>query len=129
DLAGFESEMDESAFAEALGFDTFEDLMAASESVVREGDIDWYVTALAAGRWAAWDDAELSRDRAASFETREEAEWFRVRAYAEQYGEEDYSSSRLGGDSYEPRNPRACERGAFLVRAPDVVLDYQGRRS
>jgi len=85
---GFQSEMDESAFAEALGFDTFADLMAASESVVREGDIDWFITALPDGRWAAWDDAELSLDRVAYFDTREEAEAFHRDAYAEKYGEE-----------------------------------------
>jgi len=63
-------------FAKALGFNTFEDLMAASESIVREGDIDWFITALPDGRWAAWDDAELSLDRVEYFDTREEAAEF-----------------------------------------------------
>src|SRR5690606_7841305 len=63
-------------FAEALGFDTFEDLMAASESIVQEGDIDWFITALPDGRWAAWDDVELSLDRVEYFDTREEAAEF-----------------------------------------------------
>lgn len=63
-------------FAEALGFGTFEDLMEASEAVIREGDIDWYVTKLPDGRWAAWDDAELSLDRVEYFDTREEAAEF-----------------------------------------------------
>jgi len=80
--------MDELEFAEALGFDTFEDLMAASESIVREGDIDWFITALPDGRWAAWDDAELAPDRVAYFDTREEAEAFHRDAYAEKYGED-----------------------------------------
>jgi len=88
DVAGFESEMDESAFAEALGFDSYDSLMQASESVVREGDIDWFITQLPDGRWAAWDDAELSLDRVAYFDTREEAESFHLDAYAEKYGEE-----------------------------------------
>lgn len=60
-------------FPLALGFDDYDALMAASESVVREGDIDWYVTELPDGRWAAWDDAELALDRVAYFETREAA--------------------------------------------------------
>jgi len=55
--------------------------MQASESVVREGDIDWYVTALPDGRWAAWDDAELSLDRVEFFDTREEAAEFHRDAY------------------------------------------------
>src|SRR5690606_35337118 len=33
-------------FAEALGFETYEQLIAASEVVASEGDVDWYVTAL-----------------------------------------------------------------------------------
>ena len=61
-------------FAEALGFDSYEDLLEASEVVVREGDIYWYVTPLPGGRWAAWDDAErLSLDRVEFFLTREAA--------------------------------------------------------
>jgi len=63
-------------FAEALGFDSYEKLMQASESIVSEGDIDWYITRLPDGRWAAWDDAELSLDRVEYFDTREEAAEF-----------------------------------------------------
>jgi len=81
-------EMTEEEFAEALGFDSYESLMQASESVVREGDIDWFITALPDGRWAAWDDVELSLDRVEYFDTREEAEAFHLDAYAEKYGEE-----------------------------------------
>lgn len=80
--------MDELEFAEALGFDTFEDLIAASEFVVREGDIDWIITELPDGRWAAWDDVEFALDRVEYFATREEAEAFHLVAYAEKYGEE-----------------------------------------
>jgi len=65
--------MDELKFAEALGFDSYESLMQASKSVVREGDIDWFITQLPDGRWAAWDDTELSLDRMAFFPTREAA--------------------------------------------------------
>lgn len=65
--------MNEQEFAEALGFESYEALMEASESVVREGDIDWFITLLPDGRWAVWDDAELSLDRVEYFDTREEA--------------------------------------------------------
>jgi len=74
-------EMTEEEFAEALGFDSYESLMQASESVVSEGYIDWYVTALPDGRWAAWDDAELSMDRVEFFDTREEAVEFHLDAF------------------------------------------------
>jgi len=60
-------------FAEALGFETYEQLIAASEVVVTEGDVDWYVTPLADGRWAAWDDAEFAMDRVAYFDARDAA--------------------------------------------------------
>ena len=60
-------------FAEALGFESYEALIQGSESVVTEGDVDWYVTQLPDGRWAAWDDAELAGDRVAYFATREAA--------------------------------------------------------
>lgn len=73
--------MDELEFAEVLGFDTIEDLMAASERIVREGDIGCFITALPDGRWAAWDDAELSLDRVEFFDTREEAIEFHRDAY------------------------------------------------
>jgi len=60
-------------FAEALGFETYEQLIAASEVVASEGDVDWYVTPLADERWAAWDDAEFAMDRVAYFDTRDAA--------------------------------------------------------
>ena len=75
-------------FAEALGFETYEQLIAASEVVASEGDVDWYVTPLADRRWAAWDDVELATNRVAYFDTREEATAFHVDAYADKYGEE-----------------------------------------
>ena len=73
--------MDELEFAEALGFESYEKLIQASESVVTEGDVDWYVTQLPDGRWAAWDDAELATDRVAYFDTREEAIRYHRDAY------------------------------------------------
>jgi len=60
-------------FAAAMGFADYEALIAASESVVQQGDVDWYVTQLPDGRWAAWDESELSLDRVAYFATREAA--------------------------------------------------------
>ncbi len=88
DELDFVEEMTEQEFAEFLGFDSYESLMEASESIVREGDIDWFITALPDGRWAAWDDAELELDRVEFFTTREEAEAFHLDAYADKYGEE-----------------------------------------
>jgi len=67
-------------FAQALGFSDFEALMEASESIRREGDIDWYVTALPNGRWAAWDDSELSLDRVEFFLSREAAVQYHLEA-------------------------------------------------
>jgi len=75
-------------FAEQLGFASYEQLVQESEVVVTEGDVDWYVTPLADGRWAAWDDAELALDRVEYFDTREEAEAFHLDAYADKYGED-----------------------------------------
>ena len=68
-------------FAEQLGFASYEQLVQASEVVVTEGDVDWYVTPLADGRWAAWDDAEIALDRVAYFGTREEAIRYHRDAY------------------------------------------------
>lgn len=68
-------------FARALGFDSYEALGRASETVVTEGDIDWNVTQLPDGRWAAWDDVELATDRVAYFDTREEAVEYHRTAY------------------------------------------------
>jgi len=65
--------VDEEAFAKVLGFDSWSDLMNASEHIVSEGDIDWWVTQLPDGRWAAWDDKELAAERVERFDTREEA--------------------------------------------------------
>ena len=63
----------EEAFAKVLGFDSWSDLMNASEHIVSEGDIDWWISRLPDGRWAAWDDAELAADRVHYADTREEA--------------------------------------------------------
>jgi len=68
-------------FAEQLGFASYEQLVQASEVVVTEGDVDWYVTPLADGRWAAWDDAEIALDRVAYFGTQDEAVEYHRTAY------------------------------------------------
>mgnify|MGYP001206596670 CR=1 FL=1 len=58
----------------SMGFVSEEILLEQdSEIVVAEGDIHWYITRLPDGRYAAWDDAELSLDRVEYFDTREEA--------------------------------------------------------
>lgn len=61
-------------FAKELGFASEAVLLEdASEVVVEEGDIHWYITRLPDGRWAAWDDAEISLNRVKYFDTRQEA--------------------------------------------------------
>lgn len=57
-------------FAQTLGFANFEALLRASELVIGERDIDWFVAELPDGRWVAWDDA-LDLDRVAYFSARE----------------------------------------------------------
>ena len=64
----------ENTFARTLGFADYSTLCEASEIVYEEpGDITWYVTELPDGRWAAWDDAEISPHRVAYFDSRTEA--------------------------------------------------------
>lgn len=74
-LEGDEMNMEE--FAQHLGFVSERVLLEdASEIAVVEGDISWYITRMPDGRWAAWDDSELSEDRVSYFDTREEAVTF-----------------------------------------------------
>jgi len=70
-------------FAQLLGFSDYEALMSASEVVINEGEIGWYITKLPNGRWAAWDEWELSMDRVMRFDTRGEAVAFHLGAFAE----------------------------------------------
>jgi hypothetical protein len=66
--------MNEKEFAKGLGFTDYNDLCEKSEIVYEEpGDVTWFVTELPDGRWAAWDDAEISLHRVAYFATRDEA--------------------------------------------------------
>jgi 4-hydroxyphenylpyruvate dioxygenase-like putative hemolysin len=60
-------------FAKELGFTDYSDLCENSVVIFEEGDVTWYVTELPNGRWAAWDDAEISLRRVAYFATRDEA--------------------------------------------------------
>ena len=75
--------MSRNQFAQALGFSDFEALIRASESIVKEGDINWYATRLPNGHWISWDDSELSLDRVAHFSTRGEAIAFHLGVFAE----------------------------------------------
>lgn len=68
-----EGMVNEDAFARELGYADWDRLMAVSEHVVSNGDVDWWITRLPNGKWAAWDDAELAADRVECFDTREEA--------------------------------------------------------
>src|SRR5690606_39768643 len=80
-------------FARDWSSDVCSSDLQASEVVVTEGDVDWYVTPLADGRWAAWDDAEIALDRVAHFGTREEAiRYHRDRSEERRVGKD--SSSR-----------------------------------
>lgn len=67
-------------FANVLGFVDYQSLCEKSEVVFEEeGDVTWYVTELPNGKWAAWDDAEVSVDRVALHDTYDEAvEYHRV---------------------------------------------------
>jgi hypothetical protein len=60
-------------FAKGLGFDSYSDLCENSVVIFEEGDVTWYVTELPSGRWAAWDDAEISLHRVMYFTSRTEA--------------------------------------------------------
>lgn len=69
-------------FAQHLGFATESVLLEdASEIAVVEGDIHWYITRLPDGRWAAWDDAEISLNRVKYFDTRQEAVEFHRKGF------------------------------------------------
>lgn len=43
--------------------------------------ITWYITRLPDGRWAAWDDAEISLNRVKYFDTRQEAVEFHRKGF------------------------------------------------
>lgn len=75
--------MNHKKFAQNLGFSSYEALVRASEPVIKEGDVNWYVTQLPDGRWASWKDADLSIDMIMHFFTRGEAIAFHLGAFAE----------------------------------------------
>jgi hypothetical protein len=58
-------------FAEALGFASYSDLLAASAGVATTDDKLWFVTPLADGQWVAWNFVEIKAD--AKHATREAA--------------------------------------------------------
>lgn len=74
-----------------------EDLLEASEEVVIEGDISWYVTHLPDGTWVAWDEANPAG--AQTFATRAQAirhqrEGFEVALEQGTVSEEDWVGLR-----------------------------------
>jgi len=75
--------MNRDKFAQMLGFADYEKLIQSSEPIIREGEINWYVTKLPSGQWAAWDEWELAEDRVMRFSTRGEAIAFHLGAFAE----------------------------------------------
>lgn len=60
-------------FARTIGYADWDRLMEASEHVASNGDINWWITRLPNGKWAAWDDSKLSPDRIHNTDTREQA--------------------------------------------------------
>jgi len=82
-------DMTRDQFAQMLGFKDYETLIQDSESVIREGDIAWYITKLPCGHWAAWDEWELSVDRVVYFATRSEAVAFHLGGFAEKCRQEE----------------------------------------
>jgi len=76
--------MSPDTFAIVLGFEHYEALLEASETIYQEGDISWFVTRLPGDKFAAWDEAELAFDRVEHFNTRGEAENYQRDALGEQ---------------------------------------------
>ena len=76
-------------FAQTLGFADFEVLLRASELVIGERDIDWFVAKLPDGRWVAWDDT-LDLGRVAYFASREAAVQHHLDTARLYYGGQDY---------------------------------------
>ena len=61
----------EGAFAKAMGFPSFSKLLAASQQVESNDGVDWRLTSLPDGTWAAWNSMQLHLDR--HYASREEA--------------------------------------------------------
>lgn len=80
--------MTQNQFAQSLGFSDYERLIHASEVIIQEGEVGWYVTKLPSGQWAAWDEWELAEDRVIRFSTRGEAIAFHLGAYVEKCRQE-----------------------------------------
>ena len=59
------------ALAKALGFDSFQSLLAASHHTDSNDGLSWYLTGLPDSTWAAWNDVQLHLDR--HYASREEA--------------------------------------------------------
>ena len=59
------------ALAKALGFESYDSLLAASQHVNSNDGLAWYLTSLPDGSWAAWNDVQLHLDR--HYASREEA--------------------------------------------------------
>lgn len=58
-------------FAQALGFGTYSELLAASTGIATNDDKVWFITALADGQWIGWNFVEIREE--ARYATREEA--------------------------------------------------------
>jgi hypothetical protein len=51
------------AFARAMGFGSFSELLHASEQTASNDGMQWYLTPLADQHWAAWNEVQLHLDR------------------------------------------------------------------
>ena len=59
------------AFARALGFPSFEELLTASKEIESNDGMHWYLTPLPDQHWAAWNEVQLHLDR--HYASKEEA--------------------------------------------------------
>lgn len=73
-------------FSSLFGYEDYEELVQHSETLYEEDDISWYITQTKGGRWGAWDDAEIAKDR---------IEWFDTRQGAVQYMDECWQEQKM----------------------------------
>jgi len=62
--SSLEQETDQqTALAKSLGYRCYSDLLEASEKVRSNDGLQWHLTSLDGGTWAAWNDVQLHLDR------------------------------------------------------------------
>ena len=66
--------MEEEDFARLFGYKDWGELHEHTETLYREGFLcSWYISLTKDGRWGAWDNAEIAKDRIEWYDTRQEA--------------------------------------------------------